>query len=41
MSFPTIIAIIVVVHFIVGIGYIVYKITTAKPSEELKDKKEE
>jgi Flp pilus assembly protein CpaB len=34
MSFAYIVAIIVLLHFLVGIGYLVYKITTAKPADE-------
>mgnify|MGYP000616243419 CR=1 FL=1 len=33
MSFAYIVALIVLLHFVAGIGYLVYKISTAKPSE--------
>lgn len=32
MSFAYIVAGVVVLHFIIGIGYLIYKIQTAKPS---------
>lgn len=38
MSFAYIIAAIVIFHFVVGIGYLIYKINTAKPNEDLKKK---
>jgi cell division protein FtsX len=36
MTLAYIIAAIVILHFVVGIAYLIYKINTAKPSDELK-----
>lgn len=39
MNLAYIIAAVVILHFVIGIAYLIYKINTAKPNEDLKNKK--
>ncbi|MCP9754421.1 hypothetical protein EGI26_04500 [Lacihabitans sp. CCS-44] len=40
MTLAYIIAAVVVLHFVIGIAYLIYKINTAKPNEDLKNNKQ-
>lgn len=40
MSLAYIIAAVVILHFVVGIAYLIYKINTAKPNDDLKKENE-
>lgn len=38
MTLPYIIAAVVILHFLIGIGYLIYKINTAKPTKKFEEK---
>jgi hypothetical protein len=38
MTLPYIIAAVVILHFLIGIGYLIYKINTAKPTQKIEEK---
>lgn len=40
MSLAYIIAAVVILHFVIGIAYLIYKINTAKPNDDLKKENE-